>query len=698
MLQKKNNAGILVPVFLFFILIANTTLAQPESPAAPTTAIPPQNSLTVTADARRRQQAYLRYLAAQRLKGEAERTRSLRLFEEAAKVFKEAIQLDPNAAEPHLDLGEIYFFYLARPELAEREAEEAIRLEPQHVGAHLLLARRYVYTAKMENNPRSLFLEQAIRAYEKVAALDPGQAEAWALLADLYQLKRDTAQELHALEKWTGAPVPNDPVFYQRLMNADLTPDQAYYRLSQLYLSQGKGKEAIEAARRAYEANPDSNDYARNLISLLREAGTSAAELRIYGQLIKSAHSPTLLIGYGAALIRAGRYPEAVERLRDYAKVDPTNVSAVALLALAQRRANQRPAAIETLKAGLLRVEPSSRINLLLELGQTYEELGRNEEAILQYEQAFESLLTKGALTPLNAPLFNETVNRLARVCRRAGYQTKLQALLARARRVVDEHNPLLDQITIEGLRADGKRREALALTQAAVRRYPEDRALKFTEALLLAELRRFSESVELLHSMSRGRPEDATDDATVYLILSSVQAQADQLPEAESSARKALAFNPDDPEILLQLGAVQERAGQYEAAEQTLRDLLRRHPDHATALNNLGYFLLERGARYNEALPLIEQAIAIEPSQGSFWDSLGWAQYKLGQLDKARASLEKALSLARRNATIHEHLGDVLRDLGRLVEARRHWERALEYSIAADESARLKVKLKDGR
>lgn len=694
----KNNTKVLAHIFLFLSLIVNAVAAQPQPSSAAIAAEPSSLRSTVTIDAHRQQQAYLRYLAAQRLKGEAVRTRSLRLFEEAVKVFKQTLELDPDAAEPHLDLGDIYFFYLARPELAEREAEQAIRLAPQHVGAHLLLARRYVYTAKLENNPRAPFLEQAIRAYEKVAGLTPGCAEAWALLADLYQMKRDTAQEMRALEKWTGASGPSDPLFYQQLMNADLTPEQAYYRLSQLYLRQGQGREAIAAARRAYEASPDANDYARNLISLLREAGTTADELRSYGQLLRSTLTPTLLLGHGAALIRAGRNLEAIARLRSYVKADPLNVSALTLLALAQRRAGQRPAAIATLKANLLRIAPGSRINLLLELGQTYEELERNDEAILHYEQASQRLLLKGQLASLNAPLYNEVISRLARVCRRAGYQTKLQAVLAQARRVVDEQNPLLEQLAIEELRADGKRHAALALTQAAVRRYPEERALKFTEALLLAEQQRFDESAEMLRDMVRGRPEDATDDATVFLWLSNVQTQAAQLSEAESAVRQALALNPADPEILLQLSQVQKRAGQYEAAEQTLRDLLARQPDHAAALNTLGHFLLERGERYGEALHLIEQALAIEPRQGSFWDSLGWAQYKLGQLDKARLSLEKATSLARRNATVHEHLGDVLREQGRWAEARRHWQQALEYSLETAERARLQVKLQDRR
>jgi Flp pilus assembly protein TadD len=147
--------------------------------------------------------------------------------------------------------------------------------------------------------------------------------------------------------------------------------------------------------------------------------------------------------------------------------------------------------------------------------------------------------------------------------------------------------------------------------------------------------------------------------------------------------------------DLLIQLGSIQDRAGQRAESEKTLRTVLQREPDNATALNNLGYYLAERNARYNEALPLIEKAVSIEPLNGSFLDSLGWVQHKLGRLQEARGHLEKAALYARRNATVYEHLGDVLRDLGRLQEARRNWEAALEYSVETNVIARLKDKIK---
>lgn len=662
---------------------------------AQSAALPQVDAATMS---KRRQEAYFKYFEAQRLKGEAQRTRSRQLIEESIRALQETTQLDPTAAEPHVDLGELHFFYLSQNLQAEREAQEAIRLDPSGVNGHLLLARLKIFTVKSENNPRSFSTDRAILAYEKVAELDPKNAEAWAFLAELYSQRNQIEKQMQALEKWAGAPVPTEQFFFQSLANAELTPDRAYYQLSQLYLSQSKNLEAVNAARRAYEMNPDDNDYGRNLIGILRVAGTSDDEVRILGQLFKTANSPGILLGYGSALVRAGRYAEAIERMREYVKLEPTNLNAYGLLSIAQRRAGQQTVAIETLKTALAKVEAEPRTDLMLELAQTHEELGRNEDAIAQYEQAFEQYTGKTVLTPANTPLFNEIVHRLTKVFRRIGNQTKLQTLLAKTRRLVDEHNSVVELMTIEGLREDGKNREALELTRASARRYQDDRSLKFTEALILSDLNRVTESADLLRDMMKGHADDDPEDAGIYLLLGGVYLQHGKLKDAEDATRKSIKLNPEDPEGTIQLSSILEKLGQTEAAEKGLRTLLKQHPDNATAMNNLGYFLLEHTNRYGEALTVIEQAVAIEPINGSFLDSLGWAHLKLGKPEKAREVLEKALIYSRRSAAIREHLGDVLQKLGRLVEARRNWEKALELSLDASEIARLKVKLKGVR
>jgi tetratricopeptide (TPR) repeat protein len=681
------GGAVLLIVSLF---VPGLVQAQPDAGTRSEVQAPAQNAPAAAANLSTRQQAFLRFMEARRLRSE-----------QVIKAYRDTLWLDPQAAEPRVDLGELYFFFKNDFRSAEREALEAIKHDDKCVGAHLLLARLSIAVLKMENQREQQVtaqLDRALREFEMVTKLDGSNAEAWAFLAELYRMRNETAKQVQALERWASAPLPSDQQFFFWFTNSNLTPDQAFAQLSQIYLSQGRRREALDAARRAYEFDPENNEFARNLIRTLRAATTIKEELKLYARLTKTAPSPALEIGYGSALIRAGRYAEAVEKLQESAQSETANNSLISLLATAQRRAGQRAAAAETLKSALARAEAKSRTSLILELAETYEELGRIDDALAQYEQILDTLTAKGTVSEQTEGLFNHVTSKAARLCRRTGNQIKLQTLLARARRAIREQNPLIETLTVEGLREVGKRREALDLTHAAIRRAPEDRSLKLTEVLILSELKKYQEGAELLRGMLSGAVERAAEDASIYLILSNVQLQAGELKEAEAAVRKALELNPGDSDALLQLSSVLDRATHHAEAERILRELLDREPDNATALNNLAYFWAERGVHLTEARELIERAVAIEPLNGSFLDSYGWVLFKLNQLEPAREQLEKALLYTRRNPTLHEHLGDVLHKLGKLVEARRAWEKALEYSLEADETARLKVKLKDLR
>jgi Flp pilus assembly protein TadD len=144
----------------------------------------------------------------------------------------------------------------------------------------------------------------------------------------------------------------------------------------------------------------------------------------------------------------------------------------------------------------------------------------------------------------------------------------------------------------------------------------------------------------------------------------------------------------------LITLSSAQERAGDPKGSEESLRRILTRDPNNATALNNLGYFLVERNERLTEALEMIQRAVRSNPTNSSFLDSLGWAYFKLGKLDEAERHLTEA---ARRNTTsvaIQEHLGDVYQRRGKLEMARAAWQKALSLVVVAEDTARIKAKL----
>ena len=100
--------------------------------------------------------------------------------------------------------------------------------------------------------------------------------------------------------------------------------------------------------------------------------------------------------------------------------------------------------------------------------------------------------------------------------------------------------------------------------------------------------------------------------------------------------------------------------------------------PDDSRALNHLGYMLADQTTRFEEALELIQRAIAIAPDDPAIIDSLAWAQYKLGNYEQALINLRRAFA-AFPDHEVASHLGEVLWQMGREEEASAIWQNALE-------------------
>ena len=66
----------------------------------------------------------------------------------------------------------------------------------------------------------------------------------------------------------------------------------------------------------------------------------------------------------------------------------------------------------------------------------------------------------------------------------------------------------------------------------------------------------------------------------------------------------------------------------------------------------------------------MIKNAVKQRPQAPYIVDSLGWAQYQLGDIKGAVKNLERAVLLDPADATINDHLGDAYWRVGRKLEA----------------------------
>ena len=134
----------------------------------------------------------------------------------------------------------------------------------------------------------------------------------------------------------------------------------------------------------------------------------------------------------------------------------------------------------------------------------------------------------------------------------------------------------------------------------------------------------------------------------------------------------------PMSADLLYDIAMVAEKLDRLDEVEKRLNQLIALKPDNAQALNALGYTLVDRTQRTAEGLKLIEQALALAPADPFILDSMGWAQYRLGNLDDSEKFLRRALA-DRSDPEIAAHLGEVLWAKGERARAQEIWQSQLK-------------------
>ena len=147
---------------------------------------------------------------------------------------------------------------------------------------------------------------------------------------------------------------------------------------------------------------------------------------------------------------------------------------------------------------------------------------------------------------------------------------------------------------------------------------------------------------------------------------------------EALGVYAEAMQRFPQDSDIAYERAMVAEKTGRIDEMERLLRELIERAPDYGHAYNALGYSLADRNQNLDEARELIRRALALLPDDPFIQDSLGWVEFRLGNLTEARRLLQGAFD-KRGDAEIAAHLGEVLWTLGERDAARQIWQRGLQ-------------------
>jgi len=189
--------------------------------------------------------------------------------------------------------------------------------------------------------------------------------------------------------------------------------------------------------------------------------------------------------------------------------------------------------------------------------------------------------------------------------------------------------------------------------------------------AALLARQGKMGEARELIHQI----PASNADEQRTR-VLAEVQLLREHR-QWQAAFDLLAAHSGNDVDLMYEQAMLAEKLNQLDAMEQLLRKVIAQNPSYYNAYNALGFSLADRNIRLPEAKQLIVKALTFAPDDPFITDSLGWVEFRMGNLDAALSYLQKAYK-DRADAEIAAHLGEVLWKMKRQDEAIKIWREGL--------------------
>ena len=222
-----------------------------------------------------------------------------------------------------------------------------------------------------------------------------------------------------------------------------------------------------------------------------------------------------------------------------------------------------------------------------------------------------------------------------------------------------------------------------------------EDRlATQMRRATLLARQGKTDEARKLIRSQAEKSPAEARLKLSTEV---QVLRENKQYKTAYDLLTDAASRTPNDMDLVYDLAMVAEKMGNLEDMERLLKKVIAAKPDYQHAYNALGFSLAERNVRLPEARQLIVKALELAPNDPFITDSLGWVEFRSGNLAEALKILQGAYK-ARPDAEIAAHLGEVLWAMGKRDQAVLIWKEGVKLNsdneTLLETLKRLQVKL----
>ena len=493
----------------------------------------------------------------------------------------------------------------------------------------------------------------------------------------------------------------------QALQNATrLSPSpELYLEQGRFHWQRGQKDKALKAAKSGLQKFPGQGDLVRYLARLFIEQDkldNATSLLSVY--LRKHGGDPATVAELAKVYLQQENYGKA-RRLLQSVPQDKRSPQIHFLLGKIYLEKEEASQAISHLR-NAVELNPDylqawARLGYAYEESKNYSEAKQAYSVLLNERRASDELLLK--LIDLNLKLNNpdQAMDYVRRKSSGPDFLFQACSLLIQSN-FFERAGQVLDMLpesarktsrnfyyrAIISLRRDEEPRKALEY----LNRITPSSELHQNAQLLKARIMfRHQEVEKALKSARKGR-KDYPGVEAFWVLESRLLLEQDKPRMAKKILRKGLERDSNRTDLLFQLALVEHELGNFQTAIGKMRRLLQQEPENASALNFIGYTLVEQEQDLDEAGRLIRQALKLDPENPYYLDSLAWYLFKTDSRQKAWETIQKAISQIEDDPTIWEHYADIANSLEKKKKARKGYQRALELDPENPESLRKKL------
>lgn len=472
-----------------------------------------------------------------------------------------------------------------------------------------------------------------------------------------------------------------------------------YFALARNYSLLNKHALALEAGRKAVQLAPDNLEYRRTLADAYVSAFELDSAATQYAEVIRR-DSSSIEDWYNLARVQQGKRPQqALEVYQAITQRFGPEWEVLLQMAELYNAQGQHEKTAEVLSQ-MTAIDPSNS-DLKKNLAQAYLRAGRPDDALTIYHElralhpdALEYSTEIGAIHLIKreydtaadyfAPvLASDSVNLDIKLRIGESYFNQMEKDSAiapaaeRVLRMISEKHPddwrpywflgaigaitKQDSLAVESFRK---------VTQLAS--WNPDGWVYLSSIFM--ERSKFEDVVTVLESALGQFP----DEYRINFFLGIAYHRIGRDHDAVRVLEHARQLNPKDINALIQLALVYDALKKHSESDRLYEIGLNQDPENAVLLNNYSYSLAERGIQLERALAMAKKAVAAQPENSSFLDTIGWVYYQMGEYTEAERYIRKAIEVGDASAVVHEHLGDVYEKMNDAARALEHWSIAL--------------------